>query len=243
MPQHQLAIVTIHDACPAFSKKIFTFTDKLESLGIHYNIALVPFFNENQDLPRFPNFINRIKNSKGEIVIHGLYHEKRNGQIDDFHTRSTAIVEVEIRAGLEIFQEVGISNPTVFVPPQLSLNSYSMKVLKKLRFRLAEIREKFILFSPKKKFKKIKVPRALNWDSFADPKRNIVNLNKNRRHFRGLIENKAHLIRIALHPRDPVHALKDQLEMIIQLKEQSYEMAKYTDLASILQNMSPIFET
>ena len=58
MRQPPLTIVTIHDACPAFSKKIFTFTDKLESLRIHYNIALVPFFNENQDLPRFPNFIN-----------------------------------------------------------------------------------------------------------------------------------------------------------------------------------------
>ncbi|MDQ6866828.1 MAG: DUF2334 domain-containing protein, partial [Thermoproteota archaeon] len=116
MRQSALAIVTIHDACPAFSKKIFTFTDKLESLRIHYNIALVPFFNETQDLPRFPNFINQIKNCKGEIALHGLYHEKRNGQIDDFHTRSIATVEVEIRAGLEIFQEVGISNATVFVP-------------------------------------------------------------------------------------------------------------------------------
>ncbi|MDQ6865003.1 MAG: hypothetical protein M3044_14410, partial [Thermoproteota archaeon] len=104
------------------------------------------------------------------------------------------------------------------------------------------IQEKFILFSPKKKFKKIKITRALNWDSYADPKRNIVNINKNRRHFKGLIENKSHLIRIALHPRDPVHALKDQIEMIIQLKEQGYEIAKYADLAPKLQNMSPIFE-
>jgi len=242
MRRHPLAIVTIHDACPAFSKKIFTFTDKLESLRIHYKIALVPFFNENQDLPRFPNFINQIKNCKGEIALHGLYHEKRNGQIDDFHTRSIAIVEVEIRAGLEIFQEVGISNATVFVPPQWRLNPYSIKVLKKLRFKLAEIQEKFILFSPKKKFKKIEITRALNWDSYADPKRNIVNINKNRRHFKGLIENKAHLIRIALHPRDRVHALQDQIAMIIQLKEQGYEIAKYADLAPKLQNMSPIFE-
>jgi predicted deacetylase len=234
------AIVTIHDACPAFSKKIFTFTDELESLGIDYNIGLVPFFNEKQDLPRFPNFINQIKNCKGEIALHGLYHEKRNGQIDDFHTRSTAIVEVEIRAGLEIFQEVGISNPNVFIPPCWRLNPYSMKVLKKLRFKLAEIQEKVILFSPKKKFKKVKVPKVLSWDSYADPKRNIANIGKNRRHFKQLIEDKVNMIRIALHPRDPVHALKDQIEMIIQLKEQGYEIAKYADLAK-LHNKSPIF--
>jgi hypothetical protein len=89
----------IHDACPAFSKKIFTFTDELEKLGINYNIALVPFFNEKQDIPSFLNFIDQIKNCKGEIALHGLNHEKRNGQLDDFNTRSSAVIEVEIRAG------------------------------------------------------------------------------------------------------------------------------------------------
>ncbi len=235
-----LAIVTIHDACPAFSKKIFTFTDQLENLGIEYNIGLVPFFREKEDLPGFPNFIRQIKNCKGEIALHGLYHEKKNGQIDDFHTRSTTLVEVEIRAGLEIFQEVGISNPDVFVPPQWRLNPYSTKVLKKLRFKLAEILERFILFSPKKKFKIVKVPKVLSWDSYADPKKNIVNIIKNRRHFKQLIEKKANIIRIALHPRDPANGLSDQIEMIIQLKEQGYEIVKYADLAN-LHNKSPIF--
>ncbi len=69
---HRFAIITLHDACPAFSKKIFTFTDELESLGIDYNIGLVPFFNEKQDLPRFPNFMKQIKNYRGEIALHGL---------------------------------------------------------------------------------------------------------------------------------------------------------------------------
>jgi peptidoglycan/xylan/chitin deacetylase (PgdA/CDA1 family) len=235
--QQRFAIVTIHDACPAFSKKLFTFTDELESLGIDYNMGLVPFFKEKQDLPRFPNFIKQIKNCKGEIALHGLYHEKRNSQLDDFHTRSSAIAEVEIRAGLEIFQEIGISNPNVFIPPSWRLNPYSTKVLEKLRFKLAEIQEKFILFSPKKKFKKVKVPKVLSWDSYADPKRNIVNIGKNRRHFKQLIEDKVNMIRIALHPRDPVHALNDQIKMIIQLKEQGYHILKYADLARKFQPM------
>jgi hypothetical protein len=51
--QTPLAVVTIHDACPAFSIKIFKFADELKTLRIKYNIALVPFFNEKQDLPRF----------------------------------------------------------------------------------------------------------------------------------------------------------------------------------------------
>ena len=183
-----LAIVTIHDACPAFSKKIFRFANELEDLGIDYNIGLVPFFNERQDLPRFPNFVDQIKNCKGEISVHGLYYEKRNGQFDDFHTRSNAIAEVEIRAALEIFQEIGIGNPNVFIPPSWRLNSYSTRVLEKLKFKLAEIQEKFLLFSPKKNLKKVNAPKVLSWDKFADPKRNIITKQKNRQRFRKLIK-------------------------------------------------------
>ena len=56
-----LAVVTIHDACPAFSSKISKFTDEVERLDIKYNIASVPFFNEKQDLPSFPEFVDKIK--------------------------------------------------------------------------------------------------------------------------------------------------------------------------------------
>jgi predicted deacetylase len=230
--QPPLAIVTIHDACPAFSKKIFTFTDELENLGIDYNIALIPFFKEKQDLPSFPNFVDRIKNCKGEIALHGLYHENIRRQLDDFHTRSRAIAEVEIRAGVEIFQEIGI-NSIVFVPPAWRLNLYSIDVLQKIRFKLSETQEEFILLYPGK-FKKNKVRKVLSWDSSALPRKNIVNINRNKRHFKLLLQDKADLIRIALHPRDHIHALKDQKKMIIQLKDQGYKILKYKDLIAKL---------
>ena len=41
-----LAVITIHDACPVFSSKIFEFIEEVEDLDINYNIALVPLFNE-----------------------------------------------------------------------------------------------------------------------------------------------------------------------------------------------------
>lgn len=44
LQQLPLAVVTIHDACPSFSKNIFKITNELEKLDIKYNIALVPFF-------------------------------------------------------------------------------------------------------------------------------------------------------------------------------------------------------
>ena len=58
--QIPLAVVTIHDTCPIFSTRIFKFADELENLDIKYNIALVPFFKEKQDLPSFPEFVDKI---------------------------------------------------------------------------------------------------------------------------------------------------------------------------------------
>jgi hypothetical protein len=66
-PQPRLGVVTIHDACPAFSKKIFESADELERLNIKFNIALIPFFNEKEDLPRFPEFVDKIKSYKIKI--------------------------------------------------------------------------------------------------------------------------------------------------------------------------------
>lgn len=232
-----LAVVTIHDACPAFSPKIFKFTDEVEGLDIKYNIALVPFFNEKQDLPSFPEFVDKIKSCKRcEIALHGLYHENRNGQFDDFHTVTKAAAEEEIRAGLEIFQEIGIK-PNVFVPPAWKLNDSSIKVLEKLGFILAEMQEEFILLSDKA-FRKIKVPKVLNWDSTGYPEKNIVNVGKDERRFKLLMEEEPQIIRIALHPRDPHQALKEQKEMICELKDKGYRMLTYMELIPKLQGVS-----
>jgi predicted deacetylase len=116
-------VVTIHDACPAFSTKIFDSADELERLNIKFNIALIPFFNEKKDLPRFPEFVDKIKSYKNcQIVLHGLYHEMKNGQFDNFHTTKEGEAEEQIRAGLDIFHEVGI-NTNVFIPPAWKLTA------------------------------------------------------------------------------------------------------------------------
>ena len=223
------AVVTIHDACPAFSTKIFKFTNELERLDIKYNIALIPFFNEKQDLPSFPEFVDKIKSCRRcEIVLHGLYHENRNGHFDDFHNVTKAAAEEEIRAGLEIFQEIGIRT-NVFIPPAWKLNDSSIKVLEKLGFSLAEMQEEFLLLSHKP-FKKIKVPKVLNWDSTGHPEKNIPNIVRDRRRFKLLDQQKTEMIRIALHPRDPHQALEEQKEMIRELKEQGYTILSYQDL-------------
>ena len=244
MPEQQqthprLGVVTIHDACPSFSVKIFESADELERLNIKYNIAVVPFFNEKEDLPRFPEFVNKIKSYKNcQIVLHGLYHEMKNGQFDNFHQTKEADAEEQIRAGLEIFEEVGI-NTNVFIPPAWKLNNSSIKVLEKLGFKLAEEQEEYLLLFLQHEFKKIKLPKVLNWDSTGYPEKNIVNLGRDERAFKLEIEQRPQIIRIALHPRDPAEAIKDQKRMISTLKDSDYNILTYTELIPKLKDLSP----
>lgn len=229
----KLAVVTIHDACPAFSLKIFDLADQLEDLGIKYNIALIPFFREKQDLSSFPDFVEKIKSYKDcEIALHGLYHERKNGEFDDFHTITKACAEEEIRAGLQIFHEIAIK-PIAFIPPAWKLNYNSIEILEKLGFSLTETQEKLIIFS-NNSCKKIKIPKVFNWDSTGYPEKNTINIIRDERRFRILIEQTPPIIRIALHPRDPHQALKEQKNMICKLTDEEYVIQRYKDILSKL---------
>src|SRR5829696_5789551 len=189
-PQPRLGVVTIHDACPAFSKKIFESADELERLNIKFNIALIPFFNEKEDLPRFPEFVDKLKSYKNcQIVLHGLYHELKNGQFDNFH----------------------------------------------------ETTEEYLLLFPEQQqeFKEIKLPKVLNWDSTGYPEKNVVNIGRDETAFKLQIEKRPQIIRIALHPRDPEEAIKDQKQMISILKDSAYEIPTYTELILRLEELAP----
>ena len=235
----RLGVVTIHDACPSFSVKIFKSADELERLNIKYNIALVPFFSGKEDLPRFPDFVDKIKSYKNcQIVLHGLYHEMKNGQFDNFHQTKEADAEEQIRAGLEIFEEIGI-NTNVFIPPAWKLNNSSIKVLEKLGFKLAEEQEEYLLLLSQQEFKKIKLPKVLNWDSTGYPEKNIVNVGRDERAFKLEIEQRPQIIRIALHPRDPAEAIKDQKQMISTLKDSGYDIPTYAELIPKLEELAP----
>jgi predicted deacetylase len=239
-PQPRLGVVTIHDACPAFYKKIFESADELERLNIKFNIALIPFFNEKEDLPRFPEFVDKLKSYKNcQIVLHGLYHELKNGQFDNFHETTEADAEEQIRAAIEIFHEIGIET-NVFIPPAWKLNNSSIKVLGKLGFKLAEEQEEYLLLLSQQEFKKIKLPKVLNWDSTGYPEKNVVNIGRDETAFKLQIEKRPQIIRIALHPRDPEEAIKDQKQMISILKDSAYEIPTYTELIPKLEELAPL---
>jgi hypothetical protein len=44
------------------------------------------------------------------------------------------------------------------------------------------------------------------------------------------MEEQPQIIRIALHPRDPHKALKDQKEIIYKLKDQGYKILSYREV-------------
>ncbi|MFL6406795.1 MAG: hypothetical protein ACJ71F_06965, partial [Nitrososphaeraceae archaeon] len=96
------------------------------------------------------------------------------------------------RAGIEIFHEIGIETD-VFIPPAWKLNNSSIKVLEKLGFKLAEVQEEYLLLLSQQEFKKIKLPKVLNWDSTDYPKKNIVNMRRDERAFKLQIDNKRKL--------------------------------------------------
>ena len=235
MPNY-LAVVTLHDAAPSFSKRIFEFTDALEDLEINFNISVIPFYHHKEDLPRFPEFVNKLKSlDNAEIALHGLYHEDRNGVFDDFSHKTKAAAEEEIRAALEIFQEVGIKS-NVFVPPQWKLSRGCIEVLGKLGFGLAEMQEEFFLLSHNP-VRKIKVPKPLSWDLTGYPEQNIVRIGTEERCFRLLDDAQGRkMMRIALHPRDPHKVFKEQINMIRELKDQGYTILLYGDLIQKLQH-------
>jgi hypothetical protein len=74
------------------------------------------------------------------------------------------------------------------------------------------------------------LPKVLNWESTGHPRKNVVNIVRNRRRFKVLARQKPKVIRIALHPRDPPQALQEQKEMIVKLKYEGYIISTYLEL-------------
>jgi hypothetical protein len=56
---------------------------------------------------------------------------------------------------------------------------------------------------------------------------------------RNAIGSGHNIIRIALHPRDPAEAIKDQKQIISILKDSAYEMPTYKELIPKLEELAP----
>jgi hypothetical protein len=62
---------------------------------------------------------------------------------------------------------------------------------------------------------------------------------RDERAFKLQIGERPQIIRIAMHPRDPVEAIKDQKQMISILKDSAYEILTYAELIPKLKELAP----
>ncbi|MFL6497843.1 MAG: hypothetical protein ACJ70U_03975 [Nitrososphaera sp.] len=74
-------------------------------------------------------------------------------------------------------------------------------------------------------------------DSTGYPEKNIVNMGRDERVLKLEIEKRPPIIRIALHPRDPEEAIKDQKQTISILKDSAYEIPTYAELIPKLEDL------
>ncbi len=58
--------------------------------------------------------------------------------------------------------------------------------------------------------------------------------------FQALIKQVPHIIRVALHPRDPHQASKEQKDMINRLKHEGYDPPLYSEVIQKFQKLISI---
>jgi predicted deacetylase len=228
------AIVTMHDVAPEYSEKIFRVADELEKLGIHYNLAIIPYLKKKKDnlISRNPEFVKKVLEYEQEVALHGNYHETDDGKIEDFHTFSIEEAKKHLQNAINVLKEAGISNTTVFVPPTWAINKPTIDDLIQLGFKLVEGKEE-ILIIDSKKTRKLHAG-VLNWDQSGSPEKNKEYLTKNKQLYSlEVMQKNSRLVRIAIHPRDPEEALQDQIEMIQGLKDKNYSFINYGEMIGV----------
>lgn len=228
------AIVTMHDVAPEYSEKIFRVADELEKLGIHYNLAIIPYLKKKKDnlISRNPEFVKKVLEYEQEVALHGNYHETDDGKIEDFHTFSIEEAKKHLQNAIKVLKEAGISNTTVFVPPTWAINKPTIEDLIQLGFKLVEGKEE-ILIIDSKKTRKLHAG-VLNWDQSGSPEKNKEYLTKNKQLYSlEVMQKNSRLVRIAIHPRDPEEAVQDQIEMIQGLKDKNYSFINYGEMIGV----------
>ncbi len=222
----KFAIVTIHDACPEFSERIFEQANELEKLKISFNFAIIPKMRqeEENDIRNHPDFVHKLKDYQQPIALHGLYHEKSRHEIEDFYNMKIDRVKHDIKEGMQILKESGI-NSEIFVPPTWAINKYTIDVLNELDFTETETEEEILILDKNTRLH----TNILNWDTgigFASQ----IFLKINKMSYRQKVMQNVQMIRIAIHPRDPVTALQGQIDMIKGLKDINYNFLSYGDI-------------
>jgi predicted deacetylase len=222
------AIITIHDVSPIHSERIFCFTDRLRELSVPFNFAMIPRHDEKKsnDIRDNIELVEGVKQYRQDIALHGLYHEK-GGDLEEFRHLTFQEACDEIKKGLDIFSELGISTK-YFVPPTWTVNKDTMDALNYLHFSITETEQEILILEKNTRL----LTNILNWDHGAEILDQLFR-QVNKLLFKKKVMSNTEMIRIALHPKDPPEALAEQCEMIAGLVDLNYNFIRYSDIAKL----------
>jgi predicted deacetylase len=133
----------------------------------------------------------------------------------------------DIKKGMEILEESGIRTE-IFIPPTWAINKYTMDVLIELGFNLTETEKEILILHKNTRLQ----TDILNWDTGIE-RASRVFLDINKMTYRQKVLQNVKMVRIAIHPRDPLRALQDQIEMIKGLKDINYNFLNYGDIEKL----------
>jgi predicted deacetylase len=222
------SIVTIHDASPQYSQKIFCIADELERQSIPFNFALIPCHNEDDsnDLRNNPDMVKEIKDYKQDIALHGLFHEHK-GDLEEFRELSLNEARDEIKKGLDIFSQIGVRTD-VFIPPTWTINKDTMDALRELHFNIVETDQELLILGKNTRL----ATSILNWDVGSKMLDQLYR-QVNKRLFRDKVMGNTEMVRLALHPKDPPEALSEQCEMIQAMQDLNYNFLNYSNIEKL----------
>lgn len=229
--REKYAIVTVHDICPENRPKILVILRELDKLGIPYNIAVVPLYNEKKknDIRNDRSYIDYLLANGRETALHGFYHE-RKGRIEEFSEYTNKEAKNALFRGLKFFKKAGIGKTKVFIPPTWAVNKQTIEALEDLKFKVIETEEEIILLEGKKRL----LSTVLNWD-LGSLKTDLKYHTLIKKLFHKELTLNCNLIRLAIHPKDPAGILKEQCVMIKELLKRNYQFVQYSQLDNLFR--------
>jgi predicted deacetylase len=229
----KFALITIHDVTPYFSDRVLRASYSLSQLGMSFNLAIIPRFMQKHeyDLRNNIEWLKEVFQYEQPAALHGLYHEDRNGKIEDFHNFDFNRALKDMRDGLEVFYKAGLRTD-IFVPPAWAVNKNTIEATLQLGLTMAETDQEILLLKNKTRLS----AGVLNWDQGPD-ERNRQFLKINKQLFKDKLMKNSKMVRLAIHPKDPEEALNDQKEMIQALKDTDYDFITYEELNTIFDEL------
>ncbi len=132
-------IISIHDAVPYYEYEFGQVVKLFNEFGITDYSILVPMHYKRKGynlIPQKAHFISLLLNIKKELVLHGYFHEKKNGEPDEFFDTPEELAINRFRLAIDAYHRSFRIYPQGFIPPmwRMSQTIFDMTIAYKLRY-------------------------------------------------------------------------------------------------------------